>query len=84
MFCGESAGSGSQICVSPGLERPSDTAGKQQPRQPIASIYSTGDENPAGVPLERSVTCLSIIMNLSCNQIHYNLGNPCEGDSIIL
>ncbi len=41
-------------------------------------------ENPAEDPMQRSITCLSIIMNLSRNQIHYNLGNPCQGDFITL
>jgi isopenicillin-N N-acyltransferase-like protein len=37
-------------------------------------------ENPAIEPLQRIVTCLSIIMNLSRKQIHYTLGNPCRGE----
>lgn len=37
-------------------------------------------ENPAVDPSQRVVTCLSIIMNLSRKQIHYSLGNPCQGD----
>ena len=37
-------------------------------------------ENPAVAPLQRVVTCLSIIMNLSRKQIHYTLGNPCRGE----
>ena len=37
-------------------------------------------ENPAVAPLQRVVTCLSIIMNLSRRQIHYTLGNPCRGE----
>jgi len=37
-------------------------------------------ENPAVEPLQRVVTCLSIIMNLSRKQIHYHLGNPCRGE----
>lgn len=38
-------------------------------------------ENPAAVPLQRIVTCLSIIMNLTRKRIHYTLGNPCQGKS---
>ncbi len=37
-------------------------------------------ENPALPAPLRSVTCLSIIMNLSRRQIHYRHGNPCRGN----
>jgi isopenicillin-N N-acyltransferase like protein len=36
-------------------------------------------ENAAVGPTERSSTCLSIIMNLTRKEIHYTVGNPCEG-----
>ncbi len=36
--------------------------------------------NPVVEPLERVGTCMSIIMNLTGRQIHYALGNPCEGN----
>jgi isopenicillin-N N-acyltransferase-like protein len=38
-------------------------------------------KNPAVEPIQQIVTCLSIIMNLSQQQIHYTLGNPCRGIS---
>jgi hypothetical protein len=38
-------------------------------------------ENPAVVPQQRVITCLSIIMNLTRKRIHYTLGNPCQGES---
>jgi isopenicillin-N N-acyltransferase-like protein len=41
-------------------------------------------ENPEEAPPLQKVTCLSIIMNLSHKQIHYSLGNPCQGDFITL
>ena len=37
-------------------------------------------ENPAVEPLRQIVTCLSIIMNLNRRQIHFTLGNPCQGE----
>lgn len=37
-------------------------------------------ENPAVPTLQQIVTCLSITMNLSRQQIHYALGNPCRGE----
>ena len=37
-------------------------------------------ENTAVAPLQRVVTCLSIIMDLSNKQIQYTLGNPCRGE----
>ncbi|MEJ2165184.1 MAG: C45 family autoproteolytic acyltransferase/hydrolase [Desulfobacterales bacterium] len=36
--------------------------------------------NPAVEPLLQIATCLSIVMNLSRQQIHYTLGNPCRGE----
>jgi len=41
-------------------------------------------ENPAVPPPLQAITCLSIIMNLSRKQIHYSLGNPCQGDFLTL
>jgi isopenicillin-N N-acyltransferase-like protein len=41
-------------------------------------------ENPAVPPPMRGVTCLSIIMNLTRKQIHYNLGNPCRGNYLTI
>ena len=38
-------------------------------------------ENPAVTPLQQVVTCLSVIMDLARQQIHYTLGNPCRGES---
>lgn len=37
-------------------------------------------ENPSVEPLQRIVTCLSIIMDQTSKEIHYTLGNPCRGD----
>ena len=37
-------------------------------------------ENPAVMPLRQIATCLSVIMNLSQNQIQYTVGNPCRGE----
>ena len=36
--------------------------------------------NPVVEPLQQIITCLSIVMNLSRQQIHYTLGNPCRGE----
>ena len=41
-------------------------------------------ENPNVLPLERVITCLSIIMNLNKKEIYYTFGNPCHGDDYTL
>lgn len=41
-------------------------------------------ENPAIEPLLQSITCLSVIMNMSKGEIHYCPGNPCSGNFQIL
>ena len=40
--------------------------------------------NPATEPFRRTVTCMSIVMNLTRQEIHYTLGNPCATDYQIM
>ena len=41
-------------------------------------------EHPKVEPIRQTATCLSIIMNLSRNKIHYNQGNPCQSNFHII